>query len=134
MRGTYTYVDGANLVELILEVRAEFLRRLPYELDDSRRPNSVAQVAVPIVEDLPPRERLLILGEIDASAMMLCDFDPATVFEHASTPADCLTDLTCAVVAHVLRRDHAIRCEDDRRMQLAAESLAELEDQRPCDG
>jgi hypothetical protein len=128
-RATYSFIEGGDLVDLILEVREEFLGRTPYDLDDARQPNSVRLVALAVLEDRSNEVRARIIGDLDVVELdlRLADVEPSEVFAQAATPREYLTDLVCEVVSQVLRRDEYIRSEDHRRLQLAAASSAELE-------
>lgn len=48
---------------------------------------------------------------------------PEEVFASADTPADYITDLGCAVVEDVLLRDPGAAAENERRLDVAAQSL-----------
>jgi hypothetical protein len=126
-----TYVEGVDLADLILEVRSEFFARLPYELDDTRRPNSVRLVAIDVFEERSIDEQLAVVRDlIDANpAFTVARPEDRDIFAYADTAADYLTDLVCEVVWQVLGRDPSIREEDVRRVQLSIESSEELNSQ-----
>jgi hypothetical protein len=129
MAGAYTYVEGASLTELILGVRDEFLARLPYELDETRRPNSVRLVTLDVFEGKTPDEQLDVLRDLlDSNPRLILARRDEDIFAYADTPAAYLTDLVCEVVWQVLARDEAIREEDGRRLVLSAESAAEMDE------
>jgi hypothetical protein len=124
------YVDGDSLWGLIWSVRDEFLARIPYELDEARRPNSLRLVALDVLEGRTTDEQLDILRDlIDLNPALVVAGNRDETFEHADTPSDYILDLVSAVAAQVLGRDSALREEDQRRLALSAESVAELEEQ-----
>ncbi len=128
--GGYRYVDGDSLWEFILSVRDDFLRRIPYELDDERRPNRLRLVALDQLEARSTSEHLAILRDLlDVNPALAVERAEGDVFAHSALASDYICDLVCAVAEQVLRRDEGIRGEDDRRMALSAESLAELEEE-----
>jgi hypothetical protein len=129
MAGAYTYVDGADLVDLILETRDEFIARLPYELDESRRPNSVRLTAIDVFESKSTSGQLRILRDLfESNPGLIVARSSNAIFAHSDTPASYITDLVCEVVCQVLARDPAIRDENQRRLELSVESAAELEE------
>lgn len=130
MPGSYTYVDGAHLGALLLQVREQFLARPPYEPDGTRRPNSVRLVAIGVIADKSTDERLAVLSDlIGANPALVVERDASDVFAYADTPATYVTDLICAVVCQILARDPSIRLEDEWRVALADESGDVLEEQ-----
>lgn len=130
MLRTYTFVEGASLVGLILEVRREFWARLPYELDDFRQPNSIRHVAIDVFEAKPADERLDVLRDfILANGGLTLTGSPSDIFGLADTPGDVLVDLVSAVVQAVLERDPDLAAESQRRTAVARESLAALQDE-----
>jgi hypothetical protein len=129
MLGSYTFVEGAGLSELILKVTDEFWRRLPYDLDEDRRPNSVHSVVIDEFEGLSVAERLAVLEDLMVgNADLVIARRADEVFVHADVARTYLTDLVCEVVRQVLLRNDAIRDEDARRVAMAAGSLDELEE------
>jgi hypothetical protein len=124
MAGAHCYVDGDGLWSLILSVEKEFHARAPYdELDDERRPNSLRLVAVECLERMGKRKQRAVLTDLIERNPSLCVERPENdLFRYASTPVDYVADLICAVVEQVLRRNEAIRHEDDLRLALSAES------------
>jgi hypothetical protein len=129
MAGTYRYVDGDSLWSLILSVQKEFHARVPYELEDERSPNSLRLVAVDCLERMGKRKQRAILTDlVERNPALRVEGTERDIFRYASTPDDYIADLICAVVEQVLRRDRAVRDEDDRRLALSAESLAEPEE------
>jgi hypothetical protein len=129
MPGAYTYVDGANLVGLILEVHDEFLARLAYDPDDARRPNSLRLVAIDVFEGKPLDDQLLVIRDLmaaDASLSIMRD-EKDDAFTYSHTAGDYMTDLVCQVVYQVLSRNPRIRSEDERRMELAIEFAEALD-------
>jgi hypothetical protein len=124
------YVDGDSLWDLIWSIRDEFLARIPYELDEARRPNSLRLVALDVIEGKTTDEQLEILRDlIDVNPALVLMGSRDQIFEHADAPADYILDLVSAVAAQVLGRDAALRDEDERRLALSAESVAELDEQ-----
>jgi hypothetical protein len=131
MSGAYTYVEGADLVGLILEVRDEFLARLPYELDEARRPNSIRLVAIDVFTGKSTDEQLAVMRDLlDANAGLTVRNSGREVFPYAESPADYMKDLVCQVVYQILTRDPAFQSEDDRRIAASVESVEELEADR----
>jgi hypothetical protein len=127
---TYTYVEGASLTRLLLEVRKEFWGRLPYELDDFRRPNSIRQVAIDVFEEKSTDGRLGVLHDLlVANEGLVLTATPQAIFASANAPADYLVDIVCAIVQDVLERDADLAVENQRREALAAESRAALHDE-----
>lgn len=125
----YSYVDGTDLVNLIFEVRDEFLARIPYELDDTRRPNSLQLVAIDLLEEKTVDEQLAIVRDlIEHNPGFIVARDSSDVFVHADAPSTYIADLVCEVACQVLLRDPEIRAENGRRLALAAESAAELDE------
>jgi hypothetical protein len=123
----YTYVDGDTLTGLILEIREQFWMRPPHEHDDFRRPSSVRQVAIDVFERRSTEARLSVVRDlIVANGGFALGDRVEHLFETADTPADYLTDLVCAVVQDVLRRDPDVAAESERREAMAAESLSAL--------
>jgi hypothetical protein len=130
MDGTYRFVDGDSLCGFIFSVREEFLAHIPYELDEERRPNCLRLVALDHLESRSTNEQLAILKDlIDLNPALAVERTDEDVFRHAATAGDYIADLVCAVVEQILRRDQDIREQDDDRLALSAESLAELEEQ-----
>jgi hypothetical protein len=130
MVGTYRFVDGDSLCEFILSVREDFLGRIPYELDDERRPNRLRLVALDQLEARSTSEQLAILKDLlDVNPVLAVERTEEDIFAHSALVGDYISDLVCAVAEQVLRRDKDIRGEDNRRIALSAESLADLEDQ-----
>lgn len=130
MAGAYRFVDGDSLCGFILNVRDEFLARIPYELDDERQPNSLRLVALDHLESRSTDEQLAILKDlIDGNPGLAVERTDDDIFRHAAVAVDYISDLLCAVVEQILRRDNDIREQDDERLALSAESLAELEEQ-----
>lgn len=130
MAGAYPhrYVDGDHLWMLILSVEKEFHARAPYESDDERRPNSLRLVAVDCLERMGKRKQRAVLTDlIERNQSLRVERTENEIFRCASTPDDYASDLICAVVEQVLRRNQAVREEDDRRLALSAESAGELE-------
>ncbi len=124
------FVDGDSLCGFILSVRKEFLVRIPYELDDERRPNCLRLVALDQLESRDTNEHLAILKDlIDLNPGLAVERTDDEIFRHAAVASDYISDLVCAVVEQILRRDEHIREQDDERLALSAESLAELEEQ-----
>jgi len=130
MAGAHRYVDGDSLWALILSVEKEFHARGPYELDDERLPNSLRLVAVDCLERMGKRKQRAVLTDLIERNPSLCvERTENDIFRYASTPGDYTADLICAVVEQVLRRNTAVRDEDDRRQALLAETAGELEEQ-----
>jgi hypothetical protein len=130
MVGAQRYVDGDSLWALILSVEKEFHSRAPYELDDERHPNSLRLVAVECLERMGKRKQRAVLTDLIERNPSLCvERTENDIFRYASTPIDFTADLICAVVEQVLRRNQAVRDEDDRRLALLAEPASELEEQ-----
>jgi hypothetical protein len=130
MPGSYAYVDGAHLTSLVLEVRDQFFARLPYELDDDRRPNSVRLVAVDVFDGKSTEEQFLVLRDlIDANHGLIVTRENPEIFAYSDTPAAYVADLVCEIVRQILGRDPVVQNEDQRRLALAAESAAELDEQ-----
>jgi hypothetical protein len=121
MPTAYSYVDGAELACLALEVRGEFIARPPYGADDTRRPNSVRLVAVEVIEGKTTDQQLSVLADLlDANpGIVISRDDDRDIFQYSDTPATYLTDLICEVVCLILARDPSIRKEDSRRTALA---------------
>jgi hypothetical protein len=123
MPGARTYVEGADLVGLILEIRAEFLARRPCANDDARRPNSLRLVAVDVLEGKSTDEQLAVLRDLlDANGALVVrqeEDDEHDIFEYADTPAAYLTDLVCAICRQILLRDPTLSEEDRRRERLS---------------
>lgn len=127
--GLYSFIDGDALVELVLEIRDEFWARIPYELDDTRRPNSLRLVAIDVFEEKSTDEQLAVVRDlITHNPGFIVASDAQEVFAHADTPATYIADTVCEVACQVLRRDPEIGEEDARRLALAAESVAELDE------
>jgi hypothetical protein len=125
MLGSYVFVEGAALTGLILEIREEFVARVPYDLDDARRPNSVHAVAIDVYDAKTTDERLAILRDlIDGNANLLMTREPQDVFIHADVPGAYLTDLVCEVARQILLRDPSVRDENDRRVTLAGDDFS----------
>jgi hypothetical protein len=125
----YSYVDGTDLVNLIFEVREEFLARIPYELDDTRRPNSLHLVSIDLFEEKNIEEQLAVVRDlIERNPDLIVARDSSDIFAHADTPGAYVVDLVCEVACQVLLRDPEIRAEDGRRLALAAKSAAELDE------
>jgi hypothetical protein len=130
MSVAYGYVNGADLARFVLEVRDEFVGRLPFGSDDTRRPNSVRLVAIDVFESKTTDEQLSVLRDlIEADhELVLAREDDRDVFEYSDTPAAYVTDLVCEVVCQILARDPSIRAEDDRRLALAVDCAEELDE------
>jgi hypothetical protein len=125
----YTYVEGASLTGLILEVREEFWSRRPYEPDDFRQPNSIRHVTIDVFEDKSQDTGLSVLRDLlVADGGFVLTATPEAMFRSADTPGAYLVDVVCAAVQDVLERDPDIAAEDRQRKVLAAESLAGLQD------
>jgi hypothetical protein len=130
MAGAHRFVDGDSLWTLILSVEKEFHARGPYELDDERLPNSLRLVAVDCLERMGKRKQRAVLTDLIERNPSLCvERTENDIFRYASTPVDYMADLICAVVEQVLRRNRAVRDEDERRLALSAETAGELEEQ-----
>ena len=113
----YSYVDGDELTSLALEVRGEFLRRPPYSLDDTRRPNSVRLVALDLLESRTTRQQLSVLADLIERnpKLTLAPAHDHDIFEYSDTPATYVADLICEVIWQILTRDAEIREEEQRR-------------------
>jgi hypothetical protein len=124
MAGAHRYVDGDSLWSLILSVEKEFRARAPYdELEDERRPNSLRLVAVDCLERMGKRKQRSVLTDlIERNPSLSVERPENDIFRYAATPVDYMADLICAVVEQVLRRNRAVRDEDDLRLALSAES------------
>ncbi len=130
MDGAHRYVEGDSLWTLILSVEKEFHARVFTEPDDERRPNSLRLIAVDRLERMGKRKQRAVLTDLIERNPSLCvERTENDIFRYASAPVDYVADLICAVVEQVLRRNRAIRDEDDRRLALLAESAGELEEQ-----
>jgi len=130
MDGAHRYVEGDSLWTLILRVEKEFHARIPYELDDERRPDSLRLVAVECLERMGKRRQRAVLTDlIERNPSLRVERTEDHLFRHASTPDDYVADLISAVVEQVLRRNRAVRDEDNRRLALLAESAGDLEAQ-----
>ncbi|HEX4116585.1 MAG TPA: hypothetical protein VHY18_12010 [Solirubrobacteraceae bacterium] len=130
MAAGYRFVDGDSLCGFVFSVREEFLARIPYELDEERRPNCLRLVALDCLESRNTNEQLAILTDLlDLNPALAVERTDEDIFRHAATVGDYIADLVCAVVAQILRRDECIREKDNERLALSAESLAELEEQ-----
>lgn len=132
MLSGYSYVEGADLARFVLEVRNEFVSRLPFGSDDTRRPNSVRLVAIDLLASKTTDEQLAILRDlIDANhGLVLTREDDRDVFAYSDTPGAYLADLVCEVVCQILGRDPSIRDEDDRRLALAIDCVEEQLDEQ----
>jgi hypothetical protein len=132
MLSGYSYVEGADLARFVLEVRDEFVSRLPFGSDDTRRPNSVRLVAIDLLVSKTTDEQLAILRDlIDANhGLVLTREDDRDVFEYSDTPGAYVADLVCEVVCQILDRDPSIRDEDDRRLALAIDCVEEQLDEQ----
>lgn len=75
------------------------------------------------------RQRAVLTDVIERNPSLRVEHTEDHLFRHASTPDDYMADLISAVVEQVLRRNRAVRNEDDRRLALLAESAGELEEQ-----
>jgi hypothetical protein len=128
MPSAYTYLEGASFVGLLLEVREEFLTRVPH--DDGSGPNSLRLVATDILEGKTTDEQLSVWRDLleDNPTLMVARDGDRDIFEHSDAPATYLTDLTSEVICQILYRDLSIREEDDRRMALAVELADELDE------
>lgn len=127
--GAYAYIDGNALVDLVLEIRDEFLARIPYEMDDARRPNSLQLVAIDVLEEKATEDQLRILRDlIELNPDFIVARGSEEIFAHADTPATHIADLICEVACQVLRRNLELRNEDERRLALASESVTELDE------
>jgi hypothetical protein len=125
----YGFVDGDSLWSLILEVREEFLARDPYELDETRRPNSIRLVALDVQESKTTEEQLAVLRDlIDLNPSLIVARNGEDIFQHADSPGTYVDDLVCAVVCQVLDRDQSMRDENARRLALSADSVTEIEE------
>ncbi len=140
MLDTYTYVEGASLADLIFDVREQYLRSLPYDLDEGRIPNSLHRVAIEVYERRPPQAQAAILHDLIVGNNGLVFVRPAeAIFETADTPAAMLTDLVCEVACQILRRDPVLSSQDDWRIAVATEAAEEADEHRehddcpPCD-
>jgi hypothetical protein len=130
MDGAHRYVEGDSLWTLILGVEKEFHARVFAEPDGERRPNSLRLIAVDRLERMGKRKQRAVLTDLIERNPSLCvERTENDIFRYASAPVDYVADLICAVVEQVLRRNRAIRDEDDRRLALLAESAGELEEQ-----
>lgn len=129
MPSAYSYVDGAALADLILDVRKDFVARLPYELDETRRPNAVRLVAIEVFEERSVDERVAVVRDlmVSNSGLRIERDTERDMLEYADTAEDCITDLVCEVVCQVLGRDPSIREENERRLALSAESIEDLD-------
>jgi hypothetical protein len=131
MLGAQRYVDGDSLWTLILSVEEEFhARGATCELDDERHPNSLRLVAGDCLERMGKRkQRAVLIDLVERNPSLCVERTENDIFRYASTPIDFTADLICAVVEQVLRRNRAVRDEDDRRLALSAEAASELEEQ-----
>ncbi len=123
----YTFVDGAHLTRLILDVRDDFHARP--ECDDAlgRRPNTVRAVALDRYTSRSVNGKLAILRDlIECNADLLLTQEAQDVFAHSDGPATYLADLVREVVAEVLLRDPGIYAEDTQRAAAAREPLDEI--------
>lgn len=132
----YTYVDGADLVSLVLDVRHEFVGRPPYELDAMRRPNTVWLVTVDVFDDRAVADQAAIVLDLmhRNPRLTLTRCTASDVLAHATTVADQLTDLVCGAVCEILLRDPLIREESKRRESLSQASREESERQLRSSG
>jgi hypothetical protein len=136
MASPYTYVDGADLVSLLLDVRNEFVSRRPYELDVMRRPNTVWLVAVEVFDDRSSAEQAAVVRDLMHANRRLT-FTRRTasdIFSHATTIADYIVDLVCEAVCEILLRDPMIRKESECREALSLESCQERDRQLQSGG
>jgi hypothetical protein len=117
MAGRYSYVDGAHLTKLILEVRREFISRVPLGPDDPSRPNTVRLVAIDTFESCPVEDQVGILSDLltqdPGVAVRISPGDDP--FRYSDVAADYLTDFVCHIVCQVLARDPYIADEDRKR-------------------
>jgi hypothetical protein len=132
MSSPFTYVDGADLVSLILDVRNEFVNRLPYELDTMRRPNTVWLVAVEVFDERSPADQAAVVRDLmhENRCLTFTRRTASDIFCHATTVADYVVDLVCEAVCEILLRDPLIREETERREALALESREESDDRQ----
>jgi len=123
MLETYTYVEGASLTALLLEVRSAFVSALPVdECEGYSVPNSVRALALEAFDGQPPTERSrIILDLFEANGSLRLPQTSDNLFAHAHAPSDFISDLVCEVVSQVLRRDPSIQAEDELRLALAGE-------------
>jgi len=130
MDGAHRYVEGDSLWTLILSVEKEFHMRAVTTPSDERRPDSLRLIAVDRLERMGKRRQRAVLTDlIERNPSLRVERTEDHLFRHASTPDDYVADLISAVVEQVLRRNQAVRDEDDRRLALLAESAGELEEQ-----
>ncbi len=136
MSSPYTYVDGADLVSLVLDVRYEFVGRSPYELDAMRRPNTVWLVAVDVFDDRAPADQAAVVLDLMQKnpSLMLTRRTAGDVLAHATTIAHQFADLVCGAVCEILLRDPLIRDESERRESLSQASREESERRLPFSG
>lgn len=129
MSSPCTYVDGADLVSLILDVRSQFVNRLPYELDAMRRPNTVRLVAVEAFDERSPADQAAVIRDLmhENRRLTFTRRTASDIFCHSTTVADYVVDLVCEAVCEVLLRDPLIREETERREALALESREECD-------
>jgi hypothetical protein len=129
MPNAYNYLEGASLVDLLLEIREEFLTRAPH--DDGTGPNSLRLVATDIFEGKTTDEQLLVWRDLlDDNPMLVVGRNgDRDIFEHSDAPATYLTDLTSEIICQILYRDLSIREEDDRRSALAVDLAVDLADE-----
>lgn len=122
----YSYVEGADLIGLAVDVTSEFRRREAFERDSSRRPNSLRLVASELFEVLPEIARHRIVADVYGADDLFIEFEPMSDPWVATTASDLVSDLVAYAVAQVLRRNRDLRIEDDRRVAVADISRAEL--------
>jgi hypothetical protein len=122
----YTFVDGAHLTRLILDVRDEFHARPGCDDALGRRPNTVRAVALDRYTSRSVNGKLAILRDlVERNADLLLTREPRDVFAHSDGPGTYLADLVREVVAEVLLRDPDIHAKDARRATAATEPLDE---------
>ena len=135
MLGTYTYVDGSALVDLILKVRDAFLERGRNEGDDGDQTNCVRLVAIDIFDGMSTPEQLAVLGDLlEGNAGLVLSRDETDIFAYSDTPAAYMADLVCEVVRQVLSRNPGIRSEDELRIALATQQPSDAVDDIPYAG
>ncbi len=128
MSSAYNYLEGVAFVDLLLEVREEFLTRMSH--GDGTGPNSLRLVATDVFEGKTTDEQLSVWRDLleENPMLIVTRDDDRDLFEHSDAPATYLTDLTSEVICQILYRDQSIRDEDDRRMALAVELTDELDE------
>jgi hypothetical protein len=113
---------GESLLRFSHAVRAEYLRRPPY--DDYpgglRQVNTVRIVACQVLERLPYEEQLTIVQDLyTLDSVELLRDDPHEVFAASDSIGSHLFDLACEVVWQMLVESVDIRIEDEIRIALA---------------